>query len=340
MEFFMSFMIIDILIAFLLDLLIGDPKKIPHPVCFIGSFINKTENLLFALIERKNISDENKKNITKKIYGVFLTLIICIGTFLIVFYIIFLCLKVSIVLYHIMNIYFIYSSLAMKCLAHESKKVGIELFKNDINSAKKQLSMLVSRDTKNLNKEDIIKGVVETTAENTVDGVISPLFYIFLGSFFGISAPLVYLFKASSTLDSMVGYNNEKYKNFGFASAKLDDLLNYIPARITGVLIVVSSFGLGFNYKNSYKILRRDRHNHKSPNCPYPESAVAGALEIELGGNNIYFGKVVNKPCIGDKNKKIEIKDINSSIWIMYSTSFLALVIFLLISTMLNILIK
>ncbi|MFZ5987948.1 MAG: adenosylcobinamide-phosphate synthase CbiB, partial [Bacillota bacterium] len=229
------------------------------------------------------------------------------------------------VLFHIVNIYFIYSAFASKCLAVESFKVFDALKERDIFKARNMLSMIVGRQTENLDEKEIIKGAVESTAENTADGVVSPIFYAVLGSLFGLGAPVVYAFKAISTLDSMVGYKNDKYKNFGWASARLDDLANYIPARLTGLLIVCSAFFTGKDYSRSFSIMIRDRRKHKSPNSGYPEAAVAGALGVRLGGPGLYFGDIVEKPVIGDALRELDIKDIPKTITLMYVASILAL---------------
>jgi adenosylcobinamide-phosphate synthase len=163
--------------------------------------------------------------------------------------------------------------------------------------------------------------------ENTVDGIMSPIIYAVLGSVLGIGAPLVYAFKAVSTLDSMVGYMNEKYIDIGRFSAKTDDAANFLPARLSGLLIPLSAFLCGKSMKRSFLIMLRDRKNHKSPNCAYPEAAVAGALGIKLGGNNVYFGKVVEKPTIGDMEKELEAGDIPETIKMMYVSSLLTLIL-------------
>jgi adenosylcobinamide-phosphate synthase len=235
------------------------------------------------------------------------------------------------VLFHILNIFFIYTSLAAKSLSDEVYKVYKALKDGSLKTARKNLSYIVSRETANLSEKDIIKASIETTAENTVDGVISPLFYAFLGSIFGLGAPLVYAFKAISTLDSMVGYKNLKYKDFGYFSAKMDDVANYIPARITGILIVLASIICKLDYKNSFKILIRDKRNSESPNAGYPEAAFAGALNVSLGGDSTYFGKIVNKPIIGNPVNQLKKEYILDSIKLMYATFLISVSIFSII---------
>ncbi|EGD51113.1 cobalamin biosynthesis protein CobD, partial [Thermoanaerobacter ethanolicus JW 200] len=217
----------------------------------------------------------------------------------------------------------IYTCLATKDLGKAAGRVYEALIKGDIVEARKRLSYIVSRDTDRLDVENISRGAIETVAENISDGIIASMFYAFIGG-----APLAIFYKAASTLDSMVGYRNEKYLDLGFASAKLDDILNFIPARITGFLIVIAAFLLGYDYKNSWRIFLRDRLKHQSPNSAHGEAAVAGALNIQLGGLNYYFGKPEIKPTLGDGKEKITPQHIKDSIKIMYMTSFLGLVVF------------
>lgn len=308
----------------MLDLIIGDPVWLPHPVRFIGWLIKISEKVLRRAIHKLGDSPlERLEIMAGKIMAAFVVL----SVFSIVYIILWAASSVSMFLYHVINIYFIYSSFAARCLGEEAKKVYRALKDNDAERARYRLSMLVSRDTGNLDEKEIIRGVVETTSENTVDGVLAPVMYASIGSLFGIGAPLVYAYKAISTLDSMVGYMNEKYINFGRASAKLDDYANYIPARLSGLLIPAAAFLCGKNYKKSFAVMLRDRRNHKSPNSAYPESATAGALGIRLGGDSIYFGQVVKKPTIGDAEKELEASDIADTVKLMYVTSLLGLVL-------------
>lgn len=231
------------------------------------------------------------------------------------------------------NIYFgiilegilIYFCISSKALVVEGYKVVKFLLINDLDGARKQLSFIVGRDTASLSKEGIIRAVVETIAENMADGVIAPLFYAMI---FG--APLAFAYKAVNTLDSMFGYKNDEYIEFGYFPAKLDDIFNFIPARITGMLIILASAFLGYDYKNSFKIYRRDRHNHTSPNSAHPEAAIAGALGVQLGGANYYFGKLVSKPTIGDKIKEIDINDVKKTAKVLYLSFFIGFVLTLI----------
>lgn len=324
-------LIIDVLIAYLLDLIFGDPEWFPHPIRFIGSLIKKTEGFL-----RQFTCKAKNKDFAEKLAGFLLAAFVILTVFVIVGAILVLCKMINIWLFHIVNIYFIYSAIATKCLGDEALKVYKSVKTDNLEASRNQLAMLVGRETQNLSMPQIIRGVVETTAENTVDGIISPLIYAFIGSFFGIGAPLVYAFKAASTLDSMVGYKNDKYINMGMCSARFDDLLNYIPARLSGLIIPFSSVFIGKNAIRSFKIMLRDRRNHKSPNCAYPESSVAGALGVQLGGANVYFGKVLEKPTIGDPLKSLEPRDITDTVKIMYISSFVTVLICALVYIMLK----
>ena len=195
--------------------------------------------------------------------------------------------------------------------------------------------LLEGVDLKNLSEKEIIRATVETVAENTVDGLIAPLFYAFVGACINVggislAAPLAMTYKAINTLDSSVGYKNEKYLHIGFASAKIDDIANYIPSRISVILFTIGNLFLRNDYKNCFKISIRDRKNHKSPNCAFSEGAVAGALGIQLGGTNIYFGETVYKPTIGDKTREIEVQDISRTNKILYATSLTSMLVFTL----------
>ena len=193
------------------------------------------------------------------------------------------------------------------------------------------MSYIVGRDTDNLNKNEILRAVVETIAENMSDGINAPLFFIGIGG-----APLGLMYKAVNTMDSMFGYKNDRYMEFGYFSAKLDDVFNFIPARITGFLIILASLILGFNYKNSYKIYKRDKFNHSSPNSAHPEAAVAGALGVILGGVNYYFGKPVPKPTIGDSINAIDTNTVYKTNKLLYLTSALGVVLSLAINIIIN----
>lgn len=321
------YLIIDIMAAYVIDLIVGDPYWFPHPVRFIGWLIKTTEKILRILVN--SLSKRRTHNIARleRIAGTILAVFTISVTFLIVFLVLEAAKSFSTVLFHVLNTFIIYTSFATRCLANEAYKVYETLIKKDIVKARQRVGMLVGRETDRLDLKDITRAVVETTAENTVDGILSPVIYAVLGSFWGIGAPLVYAFKTVSTLDSMVGYMNDKYINFGRTSAKIDDAANYIPARLSGLLIPAAAFVCGKGFVRSFRIMLRDRRNHKSPNCAYPEAAFAGALGIRLGGNNVYFGQVVEKPVIGDAVKELEANDIKEAVKLMYVASFLTLLL-------------
>ena len=304
---------IKIWIAYVLDLIFGDPQNVVHPVQVIGKIISAGEKVLL----RKKY---------KFLAGAVLNIFTVSITYTLM-YLISKSVKIS-VFFMIIEIYLMYTIFSINSLAREGNRVYRILKEGDIEKARKDLSYLVSRDTETMDEKMIIRSTMETISENTVDGIVAPMFYMFLGGM-----PLAMAYKAINTLDSMVGYKNEKYMDFGKFSAKVDDAANFIPARITGILIVLASMILGYNYKNSLKIFIRDRKNHSSPNSAHSEASVAGALGVQFGGNVSYFGKEINKPTIGDKTKEFELEDIRKNIRIMYVTSFLSLVIFSFIFT-------
>lgn len=296
-------------IAYLLDLLFGDPYWFPHPVRWIGKWIEILEKFLYHF-ENKYVS------------GIFLWIFTVSTTFLFAY------------LFsrsEVLEIFFLYTTLATKSLASEGKKVVNLLEEGDLEKAKKELSYLVSRDTKEMKEEQIIMSTLETIAENTVDGVISPMFFALLGSFFhwnGISLALAFAmsYKAINTLDSMVGYQTERYLYFGRFSAKMDDLANWIPARLAGgILIPLAAFLLGQDAKSAFHIFFRDGSRHASPNSGQSEAAYAGALGIQFGGKIIYFGEVYEKKTIGDLKEKFSVLVLKKGIHLLYMTSFLGL---------------
>lgn len=308
--------ILSIYIGYIIDLIVGDPYSFPHPVRYIGKLIKKTE----SIIRKKAKSDKDLK-----IGGFFLWFIVVGITYLVTYLII----KISSFIpgvFLVANSILIYTTLATKCLKDEAVKIYNVLKTGDIERARIQVSYIVGRDTTQLNEGEIIRATVETVAENTVDGIIAPMFYAFIGG-----APLAMAYKAVNTLDSTVGYKNDKYKELGFASAKIDDIANFIPARISVLLMSIGSLLVGHNCKEALKIGIRDRKNHKSPNCAYAEGAVAGALGVQLGGTNVYFGKAVYKPTIGDKHREIEVEDIVRTNKIMYASSITSMIVFTII---------
>lgn len=305
--------LIILIIAVLIDYKVGDPAFLPHPISAIGKLI--------ALIEKglRKIGMANKLGggilwllVNGVVIGV-LTLALE-GAGMIHPYV-----KMA------MTLYLLFASLAATCLKAEVMKVATSLRVSTIELSRQQLSYLVGRDTSDLDAEEIIKATVETTAENTIDGILAPLFYICIGMLFGCPVQMVFLYKTVNTLDSMVGYIQEPYKNIGFVSAKIDDIFNYIPARIGSFIMILAGGVLGLDSSMGFRIWRRDRRNHKSPNAGYPEAATAGLLNIKLGGTHAYFGEVLDKPTIGDDIRAVKIDDIETTTKIMYMAEFIFL---------------
>ncbi|MFQ7292223.1 MAG: adenosylcobinamide-phosphate synthase CbiB [Monoglobales bacterium] len=307
-----------IAIGVCLDFIIGDPQWIYHPIRLIGWLIMHMERILRRVFP-KNSSGE-------LCAGVVLALSVTVVTGLCAFSLCFAAYKINWVLYVCTEAVLCYFLLAAKSLKTESMKVYSKLEKNDIEGARYAVSMIVGRDTKTLDKTGIIKAAVETVAENTSDGVIAPLFYMALGG-----PVLGFMYKAINTLDSMVGYKNENYLYFGRFSAKLDDIVNYIPARLSAWLMIFAAFVCRFDAKNALKMYCRDKYNHASPNSAHTEAVCAGALDVRLAGDAYYFGKLYKKKFIGDDIRPIENEDIKRANRLMYVCTAAALVIAMLI---------
>lgn len=305
----------ELTIGFILDLLIGDPNNPFHPVRGIGLLASKLETIFRKLLKN-----------SLKIAGLIVWIITIILTFAITYGIIFVCMKINKYLGVIVQGIIIYFCISAKGLVVEGYKVIKYLNEGNIEKSRKQLSYIVGRDTESLDSKGITRAVIETIAENMSDGVIAPILF---AGIFGAAGSMAY--KAVNTMDSMFGYKNDKYIEFGYFPAKLDDLFNYIPARVTGILIIISSFFLKRDYKNSLMIYKRDRYNHTSPNSAHPEAAMAGALDIQLGGANYYFGKIVEKPVIGDKIKEIEINDVKKTAEILYLSAVMGFILMVII---------
>ena len=303
----------SILAAFFLDCLLGDPHFLPHPVRWMGRFISFLEKIL-----RKNeLKSAGAKIRLKGAVLVFLTVAASAGLSLAI---LLLCKKIHPIAFFLAESIICYYCLAAKSLCTESMKVYRALKTEDLNKARKAVSMIVGRDTEILDENGVRKAAVETIAESTNDGVIAPLFYMLVG---GPVAAIVY--KAINTMDSMIGYKNEKYINFGFTAARLDDLVNLLPSRLAAVFMIISTFvpGLKFKSKNAIKIFLRDRYKHASPNSAQTESVMAGALGLKLAGDTVYSGIVEKKDFIGDDLRPIENKDIIRANLLMYLSTIL-----------------
>lgn len=306
--------LIAVIIGFILDLIFGDPYSLPHPVRFIGNLISFLERFLRGKIKSEYVS------------GVILSIIVITISTGIPLLILIVAQYISPYLRLVIESFMCYQILATASLKKESMKVYYSLDKGDLNEARKNLSMIVGRDVESLDEKNVAKAAVETVAENTSDGIIAPLVFMIIGG-----APLGFLYKSINTMDSMIGYKNEKYINFGRFAAKLDDVVNYIPSRISAYIMIISSFLLRMNYKGSIKVYKRDRYNHASPNSAQTESVCAGALSIQLAGDAYYFGKLYKKPTIGDDLRPINKRDIVLSNKLMYATAIISLIIFVFI---------
>jgi len=300
---------IIILLAVITDLILGDPRWMPHPVIRIGKFISYGELIIRKLTKTAQ---------GLKMGGVLLTIIIVGGTYLFFWCLLYLAFRINTFLGIGLSIFWMSQAVAINSLFRHAIKVAIPLSRGDLDTARSALAMIVGRDTGNLNEAEIIRGVVETVAENTVDGIIAPLFYGFLGG-----PPLAMAYKAVNTLDSMIGYRDERYIDLGWAGARLDDIANFIPARLSAlVYLLIAPFTSG-GIRGVWKIVRRDAGKHPSPNGGIPEAATAGALEIQLGGVNYYRGIVSNRAIMGDAKRPLEIRHIYYSLYIMGAVSAL-----------------
>ncbi len=296
--------------AYLADWIFGDPRNYPHPVKFIGRMIH--------FLERKWLQ-EGDSPLKQRLQGGMLVILIVAGAGFSTWAIIRMAGWIHPALSFIATVFFAYTTLASRNLYDEVNKVMKSLEQGDLDRARKEVRFLVSRDTEHLEEREISRALIETTSENTSDGIVAPLFYLAIGG-----PPLAMAYKALNTLDSMVGYKNDRYLHFGWTSARADDLANFIPARLTALLFILSSFILRKNGKMAWKVARRDGRKNASPNSGYPEAAVAGALGIRLGGENFYFGKRMDKPHIGEETKPIRLKEVRESLKLMIATSILS----------------
>ena len=335
-----------IIAGFIIDLIVGDPYFIYHPVRIIGSLVEILEKAM------RKIFPETKKG--QRAGGALLAVIVFLVSAAVPFGLLCLCRKISLWLWFIMEIIMCWQLTAVKSMRTESMKVyralkgraeerlhGFKVGKScgnfaasgdaadlpdsgqRLEEARKAVSMIVGRDTENLSEEGVIKAAVETIAEGCVDGIISPIFYMAIG---GPAAGFAY--KSVNTMDSMIGYKNDKYMYFGTCAARMDDVLNFIPARLGGCIMSLAAFLCGLNGRGAWRIFKRDRKKHKSPNSAHTESAMAGALGIQLAGDAYYFGKLCEKPVIGDALRPVRAEDIKLANRLMYTTSVLALLIF------------
>ncbi len=314
-----AILVIPVLLGFVLDCIIGDPYTMPHPIRLIGNMISFLE---------KKIRTKLSNNL--RFGGIILGITVILISTIIPLILLFVSYRISLILGVIVESILCFYLIAPKCLKDESMKVYRKIAENDTEGARKAVSMIVGRDTAVLDEKGIIKAAVETVAENTSDGVTAPLMYISLGG-----TSLGFLYKAANTLDSMVGYKDEKYREIGCFSAKFDDILNYIPSRISALAMILASGFLGYDMKNAYRIWKRDRRKHASPNSAQTESVCAGALGVQLAGDAYYFGKLHKKEYIGDNSREIENEDIKRANKLMYGTSVIIMILGIIIRVVL-----
>lgn len=300
--------------AYLLDALLGDPAWLPHPVVAMGRAITGLEHLL-----RRLFSSTNTGLLAA---GCVLAALLPLGSFCIAAGALLLAGRVHPLLALALNAFWGGQCLAVRDLRKEAMAVYACLKQNDLPAARKAVGRIVGRDTAALTTEGVTKAAVETVAENFSDGVFAPMFYLAIGG-----APLALAYKAVNTMDSMVGYKNDRYLYFGRAAAHLDDAANWLPARLSGLLLILAAPLCGLSGKEAFRIWRRDRRNHASPNSAQTEAACAGALRVQLAGDAYYFGKLVHKPTLGDPLRPVEAKDIPRACRLMTTGSLLGLIL-------------
>ncbi len=314
----MELSILAVVLGFVLDLLIGDPHWLYHPIRLVGALISALEKLL------RGVFPKNKNGeLTAGVFLLALTAGITTGC---AWGLLYLAGRIHPWVRFVLETVMCYQLLATKALKDETMKVYTALSQGDLKQARYAVSMVVGRDTEVLDETGVTKAAVETVAENASDGVIAPLLFLAIGG-----APLGFFYKAVNTMDSMVGYKNDKYLYFGRAAARFDDVLNYIPARLSGALMSAAASFCGLDAGNAWKIFLRDRRNHSSPNSAHTEAAAAGALHIQLAGNAYYFGKLYEKPTIGDPDRPVEYEDIRRVNRLLYATAVLTLIVFMVV---------
>lgn len=303
-------------VAWILDRLVGDPPHWPHPVRWIGNLIT---------VVQRHVRQRCHSDAALRVGGGLMWIAVVGLTWGASWGVLSLARAIHPWLGWGVEVWMIFTVLAARCLEDAARDVERPLRANDLAESRVKLSWIVGRDTSQLQAPQINRAVVETVAENTVDGVIAPLFFLMLGG-----APLAMAYKAVNTLDSMVGYKHEKYRAIGMVSARMDDLANAVPARLSWLLLSLAAWFCGNNAKEALRIGWRDRYHHSSPNCGWSEATVAGALGIRLGGPNDYFGQRVEKPWLGDAAREIGVDDISAAIRLMWVSSTLALLLFAL----------
>ena len=301
--------------GFLLDLLIGDPRWMYHPVIFIGKTISFLERNI-----RKIFPATPRGELAGGVLLVLLTLVVSGGIPVVILAVTG---RVHPLLQWAAGAFLCYQLLAAKCLKDESMKVYQVLKTGTLEDGRHAVSMIVGRDTQALDEKGVVKAAVETVAENFSDGVLAPMFYMLIGG-----PVLMFLYKGINTMDSMVGYKNDRYLYFGRCAARLDDAVNFIPSRLAGIMLILAAYIGNFSGKDAKRIFLRDRKKHASPNSAQTESAAAGALQVQLAGNAYYFGKLHEKQYIGDPIREIQVEDIKRMNQLMYLASTMSAVLF------------
>ncbi len=308
---------LELLAACLLDLLLGDPKGFPHPVVLMGRLISVME---------KRVRKMTRSGRGRRIAGGGIVLVVVSLSFAVPLIVVKAASALHPLFGSLFSVFLAYTTLAARTLHREAAKIKDDLREDDLKKARRHLAGIVGRDTSELSREEVIRATVETVSENSSDGVIAPLFYLILGG-----TPLAMAYKAINTLDSMLGYKNEKYIDLGYFPARIDDLANFIPARITGLLLVVVSFFGKGSHREAFRIMRRDGRKHVSPNAGIPEAAAAGALGLQLGGSNVYGGVLVEKPTIGEPLRPLTLDGIGGVVQLMYGAFFLMAILGMLL---------
>lgn len=328
-----------LILGYLADLIFGDPHGLWHPVCLIGNIISKLEKRLLHCPDSSGMESlkepdadgadiESGKDLKKRgrrefVGGLWLVVLTLLCTTALSMGVLLAAYRVHWGVGFAVQAWMCYTILAVKSLKTESMKVSRALETEGLEAGRKAVSMIVGRDTQRLDETGVVKAAVETVAENTSDGVIAPMFYLAIGG------PILgFFYKAVNTMDSMVGYKNEKYRHFGTAAARFDDIVNFLPARISALLMIAAAFLMRMHPRNAARIWKRDRRNHASPNSAQTEAVMAGALGVELAGDAWYFGERHAKPTIGDSIRPVERQDIARANRLLYATALLGMVIF------------
>ncbi len=303
----------QLIAAYVLDLAFGDPRRLPHPVRWIGRLVLWAESIFYD----GETSPRLQRMAGIAFWMVVTAVVVCSAMLLLG-----LLAHFDANALHVGAIWLAYTTLATRSLHKESSGVARALREGDIPGARERLSLLVSRETSHLEESGIVRALVETVSENISDGIVAPMFYLAIGG------PVLGLaYKAVNTMDSMVGYLSDRYRYFGWFAARADDVANWIPARLSGLLLVGAAASLRLDWRNAWKVMVRDARKMKSPNAGFPEAASAGAMGVQLGGANVYFGKIVEKPRLGDAHNALTLEAYDTMIRLMYMTSFLALVL-------------